>query len=46
MASNSIVQARIDSNVKERASVVLEGIGLTISDAVRILLTKTACHLN
>jgi len=42
MASNSIVQARIDSNVKERAAIVLEGIGLTISDAVRILLTRTA----
>lgn len=42
MASNSLVQARIDSNVKERAAIVLEGMGLTISDAVRILLTRTA----
>jgi DNA-damage-inducible protein J len=42
MASSSLVQARIDSSVKERASAVLEGMGLTISDAVRILLTRTA----
>lgn len=42
MASNSLVQALIDSNVKERAAIVLEGMGLTISDAVRILLTRTA----
>jgi hypothetical protein len=34
--------AYIDPVVKERASVVLESIGLTISDAVRILLTRTA----
>jgi len=42
MASRSLVQARIDSEVKARASLVLEGVGLTISDAVRILLTRTA----
>ena len=42
MASNSLVQARIDSDVKARAAVILEGMGLTISDAVRILLTRTA----
>ena len=42
MAANALVQTRIDPAVKERASVVLESIGLTISDAVRILLTRTA----
>jgi DNA-damage-inducible protein J len=42
MAANALVQTRIDSAVKERASEVLEGLGLTISDAVRILLTRTA----
>ena len=42
MATSSMVQARIDSSVKERAAEVLEGMGLTISDAVRILLTRTA----
>jgi DNA-damage-inducible protein J len=42
MAANALVQTRIDPAVKERAAEVLEGIGLTVSDAVRILLTRTA----
>jgi DNA-damage-inducible protein J len=42
MAANALVQARIDDDVKERATAVLEKQGLTISDAVRILLTRTA----
>lgn len=42
MASNALVQTRIDSEIRDRASAVLEGMGLTVSDAVRILLTRTA----
>ncbi|CZT37326.1 type II toxin-antitoxin system RelB/DinJ family antitoxin [Rhizobium sp. 9140] len=42
MASNSLVQTRIDADVRDRASAVLESMGLTVSDAVRILLTRTA----
>ncbi|CAH1696003.1 DNA-damage-inducible protein J [Hyphomicrobiales bacterium] len=42
MATNALVQTRIDADVRDRASAVLEGIGLTVSDAVRILLTRTA----
>lgn len=42
MAAKALVQTRIDADVKEQASVVLEGMGLTVSDAVRILLTRTA----
>lgn len=42
MAANALVQTRIDSNVKERAALVLEQLGMTVSDAVRILLTRTA----
>lgn len=41
-ANNALVQTRIDPEVKERAAAVLENVGLTISDAVRILLTRTA----
>ena len=41
MASNALVQTRIDADVKEKATAVLENIGLTVSDAVRILLTRT-----
>lgn len=39
---NSLVQARIDSEIKDRAAEVLESLGLTLSDAVRILLTRVA----
>lgn len=42
MAANSLVQARIDADVKERAAAVLDHMGLTVSDAVRILLTRVA----
>ncbi len=39
---NSLIQTRINPEVKEQAAAVLENVGLTISDAVRILLTRTA----
>ncbi len=42
MSANSMVQARIDDDVKERATAVLHNMGLTVSDAVRILLTRVA----
>ena len=42
MPNNVVVQTRIDSAVKARASAVLDGIGLTVSDAVRMLLTRIA----
>lgn len=42
MAANALVQARIDSDVKEEANAVLAAMGLTISDAVRLMLTRVA----
>jgi len=42
MASNQLVQTRIDGAIKEEAAVVLAAIGLTVSDAVRMLLTRVA----
>jgi len=42
MAANQIVQARVDGAIKEEASIVLAAMGLTLSDAVRLLLTKVA----
>jgi len=42
MASNGIVQARIDNAIKQEAAIVLSSIGLTVSDAVRLLLTRIA----
>ena len=37
-----LVQARIDPKIKEEASAVLEDMGLSVSDAVRLMLVKTA----
>ena len=42
MAANQLVQARIDGTVKEEATAVLAAMGLTVSDAVRLLLTRVA----
>ena len=42
MVAKTLVQTRIDAEVRDRASVVLENMGMTVSDAVRILLTRTA----
>ena len=42
MAASALVQARIDSELKDRAAKVLDRLGLTVSDAVRILLTRVA----
>lgn len=42
MSANAIVQARIDQSVKDEASIVLASMGLTISDAMRLLLTRIA----
>jgi DNA-damage-inducible protein J len=42
MATNAFVRARIDGALKDRAAAVLEDMGLTVSDLVRIVLTKVA----
>ena len=42
MSANPVVRARIDENIKQEASIVLASMGLTISDAFRMLLTRVA----
>ncbi len=42
MAANALVQTRIDGKIKREAAAVLEAVGLTVSDAVRLLLTRVA----
>lgn len=42
MATDSIVRARIDADTKAEASAVLAGMGMSVSDAIRIMLTKVA----
>ena len=40
--ATQLVQARVNRDIKEEASVVLAAMGLSISDAVRLLLTRVA----
>ena len=42
MAVNSIVRARIDERTKRQAAAALKKIGLTVSDALRLLLVRVA----
>ena len=42
MPTNAVVRARIDEHIKEEASAVLAAMGLTVSDAFRIMLTRVA----
>jgi DNA-damage-inducible protein J len=42
MLNNSIVRARINEKIKEEASVVLSEIGLSVSDALRMMLVRVA----
>lgn len=42
MSANDYVRARIDPAIKNEAAIVLSGMGLTVSDACRMMLTKVA----
>jgi DNA-damage-inducible protein J len=42
MPANDVVRARIDPRIKEEAAAVLAAMGLSVSDAFRLLLTRVA----
>jgi DNA-damage-inducible protein J len=42
MTANAFVRARIADDVKNRAAAVLAEMGLTVSDLMRIVLTRVA----
>lgn len=42
MATNSVVRARIDEHIKAEAEAVLASIGLTVSDAFRLMMIRIA----
>ena len=42
MAENSVVRARIDERIKTEAAAVLAAMGLTVSDAFRLLMVRIA----
>ena len=40
MAANAVVRARIDEHLKTEAETVLASIGLTVSDAFRMMIVR------
>jgi DNA-damage-inducible protein J len=44
MTDNSVVRARIDERTKKEAAAVLKSVGLTLSDAFRMLLMRVAAE--
>jgi DNA-damage-inducible protein J len=42
MTANSIVRARIDEQTKNEAAAVLKAMGLTVSDAFRLMMVRIA----
>ena len=44
MATGTTVRARIDKRVKQEAAHVLEDIGLSVSDAIRMMLIRVAAE--
>jgi DNA-damage-inducible protein J len=40
--AETYVRARIDANTKERATAALEAMGLSVSDAIRLLMLRVA----
>src|SRR5512135_1472271 len=44
VTANSVVRARIDERTKRQAAAALKKIGLTVSDALRLLLVRVAAE--
>jgi DNA-damage-inducible protein J len=44
MPANAVVRARIDANTKAKATSVLAAMGLTASDAFRMLMVRIAAE--
>ncbi len=42
MAENIVVRARIDGRIKKQAAAVLGAMGLTVSDAFRLMMVRIA----
>lgn len=44
MSADAVIRARIDEGVKAEASAVLAAMGLTVSDALRLLMVRIAAE--
>ena len=42
MSADTVVRARIDSDTKTQAAAALQAMGLSVSDAIRLLLLRVA----
>lgn len=42
MSADSVIRARIETATKKRAETALEAMGLSISDAIRLLMVRIA----
>ncbi|XFB06464.1 type II toxin-antitoxin system RelB/DinJ family antitoxin, partial [Azotobacter salinestris] len=42
MATETTVRARVDERIKHEATIVLESMGLTMSDAIKLMLVRVA----
>ena len=42
MTANAVVRARIDERIKNEAAAVLSAMGLTVSDAFRLMMVRIA----
>jgi DNA-damage-inducible protein J len=42
MTENTVVRARIDQRIKNEAAAVLSAMGLTVSDAFRLMMVRIA----
>lgn len=42
MTANAYIRARIDQELKDDATAVLDSLGLTVSDVMRMMLTRIA----
>jgi DNA-damage-inducible protein J len=42
MPANAVVRSRISAEIKDKATEVLDSMGLTVSDLMRIVLTRVA----
>jgi DNA-damage-inducible protein J len=42
MTTDTVVRARIDSDTKARATQALQAMGLSVSDAIRLMLLRVA----
>lgn len=40
MSAHAVVRARVDGHLKEEASTVLSSMGLSLSDAIRMMLVR------